>query len=50
VELLTPAFIKGRDQFSAKDVEMSRMLSAVMIHIERVIGLMKNRFIILQGT
>jgi hypothetical protein len=50
VELLTPAFIKGRDQFSAEDVESSRMLSSVRIHVERVIGLMKNRFAILQGT
>ena len=49
VELLTPAFIKGRDQFSAQDVETSRSLSSVRIHVERVIGLLKNRFAILQG-
>ena len=46
VELLTPAFIEGRDQFSAQDVETS---SSIRIHIERVIGLLKNRFAILQG-
>ena len=49
VELLTPAFIEGRDQFSAQDVETSRSLSSVRIHIERVIGLLKNWFAILQG-
>ena len=29
VELLTPAFIKGRDQFSAQDVETSQSFSSV---------------------
>ena len=47
VELLTPSFIKGRDQFSAQDV--ARSLSSVRIHIERVIGLLKYTFAILQG-
>ena len=49
VELLTTAFIKGGDQFSAQDVETSRSLSSVRIHIECVTGLQKNRFAILQG-
>ena len=49
-ELLTPAFIKGQLQFSAQDVEQSRENSNVRIHIERVIGLVKNRFGILQGV
>lgn len=47
--LLTPAFTKGKKQLSAQDVEMSRKISSVRIHIERVIGLIKNRFGILQG-
>lgn len=49
VELLTPAFIKGKEQFTPQDVETSRMLSSIRIHIERVIGLLKNRFSILKG-
>ena len=49
VELLTPSFIKRRDQFSTKDVETSRSLSSVRIHIEHVIGLLKYTFAILQG-
>jgi len=50
IELHTPAFLKGQDQMPAKDLETSRRLSSVRIHVERVIGLMKNRFAILQGT
>ena len=48
-ELLLPAFTKGKPQLSAQEVEISRTLSMVRIHIERVIGLMKNRYTILQG-
>ncbi|XP_065676495.1 uncharacterized protein LOC136092360 isoform X2 [Hydra vulgaris] len=47
-ELITPAFTRGKSQLSAKEVEDSRKIS-VRIHIERVIGLMKNRFTILKG-
>ena len=32
-----------------KDVEMSKQLSKVQIHVERVIGLVKNRYTILKG-
>lgn len=49
-ELLTPAFTRGKTQLSAKEVEVSRKISSVRIHVERVIGLMKNRFGILKGT
>ena len=49
VELLTPAFTKGKRQLSAQEIEVSHNISTVRIHIERVIGLMKNRFCILQG-
>ena len=48
-ELLTPVFTKGKSQLSAKEVEMSRKISSVRIHVERVIGLMKNRYTILKG-
>ncbi|XP_047133393.1 uncharacterized protein LOC124811567 isoform X2 [Hydra vulgaris] len=48
--LINPAFTKGKAQLSASDVEKSRNISSVRIHIERVIGLLKNRYTILQGT
>ena len=48
-ELITPAFTKGKTQLSAEEVESSRRISSVRIHIERVIGQLKNRFKILQG-
>ena len=49
-ELIIPAFTKGKKQLSAKDVETSRKISSVRIHVERVIGLIKQRFKILQGS
>lgn len=49
-ELIVPAFTKGKKQLPPKDVEKSRALSHVRIHIERVIGVLKNRYTMLQGT
>ena len=49
-ELLIPAFTRGLSQLSAKDVETSRKIASVRIHIERVIGCMRNRYSILKGT
>ena len=48
-ELLIPAFTCGRKQLSAAEVEMTRKIASVHIHIERVIGLLKNRYTILKG-
>ena len=50
VSLLLPAFTKGKSQLSAEEIELSRKISSVRIHIERVIGLLKNRYKVLQGT
>ena len=47
--LLTPSFTKGKSQLTAQEVEISRNISSVRIHIERIIGLLKNRFTILKG-
>lgn len=49
-ELIIPSFTKGKRQLSAQEVETSRKIASVRIHIERIIGLIKNRFAILQGT
>lgn len=41
VGLRTPAHTKGKKQLSQRDTELSRELSRVRIHVERVIGRMK---------
>ncbi|XP_065662460.1 uncharacterized protein LOC136085018 [Hydra vulgaris] len=46
---LIPAFTRGKKQLLAKEIETSRKIASVRIHIERVIGLMKNRYTILKG-
>ena len=48
-ELLIPAFTRGKSQLSAREVEVSWKIGSVRIHIERVIGLLKSRYTILQG-
>ena len=49
-KLEIPSFTRGKKQLSTDDVEYSQRLSKVRIHIERVIGLLKNKYIILQST
>ena len=41
-ELIIPAFSHGKFQLLAQEVETSRRMSSVRIHIERIIGLIKN--------
>ena len=48
-ELITPAFKGTRPQLSQFEVENSRKVSNVRIHVERVIGQLKRNFTILQG-
>ena len=40
----------GGKQLTQKEVEYSARLTKVQIHVERVIGLLKNKYTILQGT
>ena len=49
-ELITPFFTRGQKQLPCDHVEKSRKTSKIRIHIERVIGLLRNRFKILKGT
>lgn len=39
----------GKKQLSQREVETSQQLSRVRIHVERVIGLLKNKYTILKG-
>ena len=45
-----PAFTRGKKQLSLREVEYSRRLSKVRIEVERVIGLLKNKYTLLQDT
>ena len=48
-KLEIPAFTRGKKQLSQKVVKTSQQVSAVHIHVERIIGLLKNRYTILKG-
>ena len=47
-EVKTPPFTKGKKQLSRSEIDWSREISHVRIHVERVIGLLKQRYKILQ--
>ena len=49
-EAKLPAFTKGKAQLSAKEVQDSRELAVVRIHVERLIGVIKQKYSILEGT
>ena len=49
-EVQIPAFTRGKKQLSAIDVENSRRIASVRIHVERVIGNVRNKYNILQST
>ena len=46
---ILPSFARGKKQLSAAEVHSSKRISNVRIHVERVIGRMRN-FLILQST
>ena len=44
-----PAFTKGKKQLSREEIEQSRLISRVRIHVERVIGQLRKKYTILAG-
>ena len=48
-KLEIPSFTRGKRQLSQREVETSQQLSAIRIHVERIIGLLKKQFTILKG-
>ena len=45
-----PSFTKGKDQLSPFEVEETHSIANVRIHVERVIGAVRQRYTILKGT
>ena len=48
-KLEIPAFTRGKKQLTQREVELSKQLSMVRIHVERIIGLFKNKYTLLKG-
>ena len=48
-EVKIPPFRKSKKQLEKVDVDWSRELSTVRIHVERVIGALVQKYTILQG-
>ena len=48
-QLAIPAFTRGKDQLDPVDVERTRGVAHVRIHVERVIGLLRRKYSILSG-
>ena len=44
-----PPFTKGKKQLEKMEIDWSRELSLVRIHVERVIGVLKQKYTILQN-
>ena len=49
-EVKFPPFMKGKKQLSKVYVDIARQLSRVRIHVERVIGFLRQKYTILQST
>ena len=45
-----PAYTKGKSQLSGIEVEQTRRIANVRIHVERVIGNLRQKYSMLQGT
>ena len=49
-EVKMPPFTKSKKQLINLEVDCSREIARVRIHVERVIGLLRQKYTILQGT
>ena len=49
-EVKVPPFTKGKKQLEKIQVDWSRELSVVHIHVERIIGVLKQKYTILQNV
>ena len=49
-EVKLPPFTKGKKQLSHFEIDKARQLSCVWIHVERVIGLLRQKYRILSST
>ena len=45
-----PAFTKGKTQLTALEVDETQSITNVRIHVERVIGMVRQKYTILQHT
>ena len=48
-QLTIPAFTRGKDQLDPVEVEETRNIANVRIHVERIIGLLRRKYTILSG-
>ena len=48
--LVIPAFTRGKSQLPQQEVEKSRQIARVRIHVERVIGQLRKKYRILKNT
>ena len=48
--LVIPSFTKGKSQLTAVEVEQTREIAYMRIHVERVIGLLRQKFTILNSN
>ena len=48
--LVIPPFTRGKKQIERVQIDRSRQLSHVRIHVERVIGMLRQKYTFLQGT
>ena len=49
-QLVIPAFTKGKEQLDLIDGEKTRGIAHVRIHVERVTGLLRRKYTILENT
>ena len=49
-EVKIPAFTRGKDQLSPLELETTRKIANCRIHVERVIGCVRQKYIILSST